>query len=359
MNPTIRIPRTPARAACLLAVFLVAGTAFAIDQPPETAPQQRAWLLSHLVTDMQSVGSFTERRHRPDGHPRQRPDRRPGQPARPFLLPDPREDRAGRPALRRPADRQRRGARPGEGAGRRPADPAPEPDRADLLRTGDRSAPDARPCASSPTPPSPAGAPTTSTPSPTGTTATAATSVRSSRRTTAARTPSRSTARSTTGAAATTTGTAGRTSTTTSCGSGTEPRYSPVVTGATTSATYRRAEGRGDQRATSSADAEAPDPFEQLQTMLRTALPRHRHPEDPRPDSLARTMPPHMRSAERRRQAAPSPVPSRTPIPKPAAHPNVHAHAHAPRRTRSTPPMPSRTSSMSPRHASSGHGRHK
>jgi hypothetical protein len=35
------------------------GTARAVDQPPETAPQQRAWLLSHLVTDMQSVGSFT------------------------------------------------------------------------------------------------------------------------------------------------------------------------------------------------------------------------------------------------------------------------------------------------------------
>jgi hypothetical protein len=30
-----------------------------MDQPPETAPQQRAWLLSCLVTDMQSVGSFT------------------------------------------------------------------------------------------------------------------------------------------------------------------------------------------------------------------------------------------------------------------------------------------------------------
>ncbi len=35
------------------------GSARAIEQPPETVSQQRAWLLSHLVTDMQSVGSFT------------------------------------------------------------------------------------------------------------------------------------------------------------------------------------------------------------------------------------------------------------------------------------------------------------
>jgi hypothetical protein len=44
--------------AFVLAPGLI-GTARAVDQPPETAPQQRAWLLSHLVTDMQSVGSFT------------------------------------------------------------------------------------------------------------------------------------------------------------------------------------------------------------------------------------------------------------------------------------------------------------
>jgi hypothetical protein len=47
----------------LMVAFVLApgliGTARAVDQPPETAPQQRAWLLSHLVTDMQSVGSFT------------------------------------------------------------------------------------------------------------------------------------------------------------------------------------------------------------------------------------------------------------------------------------------------------------
>ena len=45
--------------AAILFVLGLTGTALAIDQPPETVPQQRAWLLSHLVTDMQSVGSFT------------------------------------------------------------------------------------------------------------------------------------------------------------------------------------------------------------------------------------------------------------------------------------------------------------
>ena len=55
-----------------------------------------------------------QQRHRPDGHARQLPDRRPGEPARPLLLPHPGEDRAGCPALRRPADRNRGCPRPGE-----------------------------------------------------------------------------------------------------------------------------------------------------------------------------------------------------------------------------------------------------
>jgi hypothetical protein len=45
--------------ATVLVLVSLTGTSLAIDQPPETAPQQRAWLLSCLVTDMQSVGSFT------------------------------------------------------------------------------------------------------------------------------------------------------------------------------------------------------------------------------------------------------------------------------------------------------------
>jgi hypothetical protein len=77
MNAAIHIPTTGspqervlgicqrmlAQITLKLAMVLViaiglTGTALAIDQPPETASQQRAWLLSHLVTDMQSVGTF-------------------------------------------------------------------------------------------------------------------------------------------------------------------------------------------------------------------------------------------------------------------------------------------------------------
>jgi hypothetical protein len=46
----------------LVLVLLVlgrTGTSLAIDQPPATAAPQRAWLLSHLTTDMRGVGSFT------------------------------------------------------------------------------------------------------------------------------------------------------------------------------------------------------------------------------------------------------------------------------------------------------------
>jgi hypothetical protein len=45
--------------ATVLILACLTGTSLAIDQPPDTAPQQRAWLLSRLVTDMQRVGSFT------------------------------------------------------------------------------------------------------------------------------------------------------------------------------------------------------------------------------------------------------------------------------------------------------------
>ncbi len=65
--PTIANPSAPGIcqrmlkqiAVKLMVAFLLApgliGSARAVEQPPETAPQQRAWLLSHLVTDMQSV----------------------------------------------------------------------------------------------------------------------------------------------------------------------------------------------------------------------------------------------------------------------------------------------------------------
>ena len=53
-NPRI-LTRT---AVSLLAVFLMAGTALAIDQPPQEPQQQRAWLVGHLVTDMEALGTF-------------------------------------------------------------------------------------------------------------------------------------------------------------------------------------------------------------------------------------------------------------------------------------------------------------
>ena len=64
LGPEQRLRRQAAGlAAKALATVMVSvcltGTCLAMDQPPETAPQQRAWLLSCLVTDMQSVGSFT------------------------------------------------------------------------------------------------------------------------------------------------------------------------------------------------------------------------------------------------------------------------------------------------------------
>ena len=45
-------------AVFLLAVFLMAATAFAIDQPPQDSEQLRPWLVGHLVTDMEALGTF-------------------------------------------------------------------------------------------------------------------------------------------------------------------------------------------------------------------------------------------------------------------------------------------------------------
>ena len=59
MNPASRTRKILTRtAAFLLAVFLMAGTALAIDQPPQEPEQQRAWLVGHLVTDMEALGTF-------------------------------------------------------------------------------------------------------------------------------------------------------------------------------------------------------------------------------------------------------------------------------------------------------------
>jgi hypothetical protein len=59
MNPATPIQKVlTGAAAVLLAVFLVAGTALAIDRPPQSSQQQRVWLVGHLVTDMEALGTF-------------------------------------------------------------------------------------------------------------------------------------------------------------------------------------------------------------------------------------------------------------------------------------------------------------
>ena len=59
MHPTSRILKTPTvTTAFLLMLFLLAGTAFAIDQPPQEPEQLRPWLVGHLVTDMEALGTF-------------------------------------------------------------------------------------------------------------------------------------------------------------------------------------------------------------------------------------------------------------------------------------------------------------
>ena len=55
MNPTSRTMKT---VFSLAVVFLTAGTALAIERPPQDAQQQRAWLVGHLVTDMEALGTF-------------------------------------------------------------------------------------------------------------------------------------------------------------------------------------------------------------------------------------------------------------------------------------------------------------
>jgi hypothetical protein len=42
----------------LLVFFTAATTALAIDQPPQEPEQLRAWLVGHLVTDMEALGTF-------------------------------------------------------------------------------------------------------------------------------------------------------------------------------------------------------------------------------------------------------------------------------------------------------------
>ena len=59
MNTPDRIwSRFPRTAAFLLATLFMAGTALAIDQPPRKPKQRRAWLIRHIITDMEALGTF-------------------------------------------------------------------------------------------------------------------------------------------------------------------------------------------------------------------------------------------------------------------------------------------------------------
>jgi len=59
MHPVKSMRKSLTRAApVLLAILLMAGTALAFDQPPQESQQQRAWLVDHLVADMEAVGAF-------------------------------------------------------------------------------------------------------------------------------------------------------------------------------------------------------------------------------------------------------------------------------------------------------------
>jgi hypothetical protein len=58
MNPARQILKSTAPAAFLLAVFLTAGSALAVDQPPQEPEQMRAWLVGHVIADMEALGTF-------------------------------------------------------------------------------------------------------------------------------------------------------------------------------------------------------------------------------------------------------------------------------------------------------------
>ena len=58
MNPASQVPKSAAPAAFLLSVFLTAGSALAVDQPPQEPEQQRAWLTGHVIADMEALGTF-------------------------------------------------------------------------------------------------------------------------------------------------------------------------------------------------------------------------------------------------------------------------------------------------------------
>ena len=101
----------------------MAGTALAVDQPPRHPRQQRAWLVGHLVTDMEALGTFGGNTlAKVPGIVNALTDDQVALLAQ-YYLPHAEQDRTGRRPLRHAAaGLRRRGGRRRQGAGRRPAD---------------------------------------------------------------------------------------------------------------------------------------------------------------------------------------------------------------------------------------------
>ena len=180
MNPASRTPKILTKNHSPLSCWsvLMAGTALAIDQPPQEPEQQRAWLVGHLVTDMEALGTF-------DGNTLAKvpaivnalTDDQVALLAQ-YYLPDAEQDRAGRQPLRHAAaGRHRRAGQRGEGADRRPADHDERPDRGVLRPVRPRCRSRSSTSPRSATPACRAGAAMPGATSPTGTTTTAASSV--------------------------------------------------------------------------------------------------------------------------------------------------------------------------------------
>ena len=63
--------------AAVVLIFCTAGSCLAVDQPPQEPDQQCAWLVGHLVTDMEALGVRCGGAHEGAGNC-QPPDQRPG-----------------------------------------------------------------------------------------------------------------------------------------------------------------------------------------------------------------------------------------------------------------------------------------
>ena len=58
MKRAISFLSKPIQAAVILTTVFAATAVFAIDQPPQDPEQQCAWLIGHVITDMEALGTF-------------------------------------------------------------------------------------------------------------------------------------------------------------------------------------------------------------------------------------------------------------------------------------------------------------